>query len=131
MTKKQKNRFDIAAAWGDMKAVSRLLKGLQGYTFSGQFSGQPALVDPDGHRAYVCRREAVSVPGWSLNVEFDSLGTALRAKRTPAELDSLRQQLLLAGRKPKRSLYKQSEHTGVVRLRAVRRMQKLYHGQPL
>ena len=131
MTKKQKNRFDIAAAWGDMKAVSRLLKGLQGYTFSGQFSGQPALVDPDGHRAYVCRREAVSVPGWTLNVELDSLGTVRRAKRTPAELDLLRQQLLLTGRKPKRSLYKQLVHTGVVRKRAVRRMYKLYHGQKL
>lgn len=131
MTKKQKNRFDIAAAWGDMKAVSRLLKGLQGYTFSGQFSGQPALVAPNGQRVHVCRREAVSVPDWNLNVEFDSLGTVRRAKRTPEELDSLRQQLLLIGRKPKRSLYKQLVHTGVVRQRAVRRMQKLYHGQKL
>lgn len=130
MTKKQKNKFDIAAAWGDMKAVSRLLKGLQGYTFRGQFSGQPALVAPDGHRAHVCRREAVSVPGWTLNVEFDSLGTVRRAKRTPEALASLREQLLLT-RKPKRSLYKQLVHTGVVRKRAVRRMHKLYHGQKL
>lgn len=131
MTKKQRSRFDIAAAWGDMRAVSRILKGLQGYTFSGQFSGQPALVAPDGRRAYVCRREAVSVPGWTLNVELDSLGTARRAERTPTELASLRQQLLLTGRKPKRSLYKQLVHTGVVRQRAVRRMYKLYHGQKL